>query len=591
MKEFLSDIINMPRWGKYTVIGIALAIAQVVYGAVRRNPADWLFYAWDSALVAAGLYHLHNWVLGTGGAGGGPALIDRENLKGASVTTPERLATALAAEGPGLVINRSSGLTLPMKRIFSHMLIAGKTGTGKSSILLPIVDQILERAKTRKCCIILLDVKGDMTAMYARPGATDVHLLNPADKRSISFCLDVETITDAEHLAAIMAAGSAKEGGKVQDPFWERTSQQIFAGVLLGCKAQNIMQNRPNPGKIRWEQIYDAVVDRKKLKRILKLTDKGALVVHHLNEPKTANTIMSVLISNIEFISELKRAWPDTEFSVKDFIRKGEGMVIARYSEKHPALTAKTIGTFLEQCFAEILTSSDVKYGQEAEKTEYYLILDELQNLPPMHSLGRILSLGRSKNCAVFFTFQSTSKMHEIYHDDFNNIFEMPANHIYLSAVGETAEYCSKAIGDQELLQTQTSENKGRSFAAGQMSGQSGVSVSQQITQVRAVLAGEIAALPTPTTNDPSVRGFLRTTGHGAVMLTWPCGLQQPQVYPEFIPADWIMTLPIRQPEPDDDEEEDLVRIGADKAEMSKATGGKDAAEKNDSSKWDDFDF
>ena len=124
------------------------------------------------------------------------------------------------------------------------------------------------------------------------------------------------------------------------------------------------------------------------------------------------------------------------------------------------------------------------------------------------------------------------------------------------------------------------------------MSRQSGTNISQQITQVRAVLAGEIAALPTPTSRDPNVHGFLRSTGHGAVKLTWPCGLQQPQVFPEFIPAEWIMTLPIREPEPDDDDDDEvMVQPGASRTEMTKVGGDAESKETTTNTKWDDFDF
>ena len=200
-------------------------------------------------------------------------------------------------------------------------------------------------------------------------------------------------------------------------------------------------------------------------------------------------------------------------------------------------ISEKVLGVFLEMALAEILALDQA----EADRQTFFLVLDECQNLPKLR-LAHYLATVREKRCSIWYTFQSSAGMKSKYKEDFNTIFEMAGTMVILRCNGETAEFVSKSLGDQEVLQTATNRSSGSTSGQNASSNES-ESTSNTLKQERAVLTGEIVSLPT-VRSAGKVQGLLRLGGLPIVPMSWPVGLGRPRAYPEFVEAPWVREIP-----------------------------------------------
>jgi hypothetical protein len=121
----------------------------------------------------------------------GPRLLQENEAKQAAL----RIAEQDRSGGKQGFMKLHPLLDLPKRRWTRHMLIYGGVGSGKTQILLPMVDQIM--SQRRKAFI--LDTKGDYTSRFP-----EACILSFSDRRSRywDIAADVRTAAQADAFAA-----------------------------------------------------------------------------------------------------------------------------------------------------------------------------------------------------------------------------------------------------------------------------------------------------------------------------------------------------------------------------------------------------
>ena len=181
-----------------------------VYSWLRNNAFGgrslaWIMFMWMSRvmlLTGAGIVFLYIWNR------------DREKEK------------------TGLVLAR---VEIPEGAECSHLLFSGSPGSGKSTAIKELLDQV--RARGQKA--IVYDPSGEYIGPYYREGKD--FILNPLDERSMLWTLwaDVREKTDYRSIARSLFP----VGGK--DPFWNDAGAVLFAATaeklaLKGKKSNGI---------------------------------------------------------------------------------------------------------------------------------------------------------------------------------------------------------------------------------------------------------------------------------------------------------------------------------------------------------------
>lgn len=422
-------------------------------------------------------------------------------------------------------------ILIPWSKFFAGFMLVGKSGSGKSSgILYPLLEETLD---LKPSMLMIADAKGDYTQMLFKREKRDgfestpdnqidrkVYLLNPADRDSIQFKLEIRTSTEATKLAEIFIRSSENNN----NPYFVDTARNVFAGILLGLH---------QIGKLEWSALLDVVSADSPdvLRDILALTPEGRLTLSDISAdaPEQSTGILSTMKKEIKFLAPIVRAWEKPSFSVREFVKKGDGIILLRFHKPNSELTSKMIQIFFEMALCEIAPLEDYNANT------YILFADELQNFPKL-DLPYSTSFLRSKCMAHILSHQDVNRMQKIYgKEDYNSVFENIESLVILNSGTETAEWFSKSFGDRRVLQ----ESKSKSESMGQ--GVSfGNSESHSIKDERTINYGRIIDLPVPIQTG-KVTGLFKTAGIDVSELTWEQNITKLKpVYKDFIEAKWI---------------------------------------------------
>lgn len=434
----------------------------------------------------------------------------------------------------GVLIRRTrdekGNVLVPWSKFFAGFLLVGKSGAGKSSgILYPLIEEIMT---LKKVCVMVADAKGDYTQMLfkreKRAKCIDepdnkilkkVYLLNPVDRDSIKFKLEIRTSQEAAKLASIFIKKADND-----NPYFVDTARNVLGGILIGLQKK---------GYLSWQSLFEVISDDDidLLRGVLNLSPEGKLALSDISPdaPEQLTGILSSLKKEIKFLAPIAKAWHEPDFSIRDFIRDADGVVILRFDKQNAELSGKMIQIFFEMALCEIAPQED--YNDNT----YVFFGDELQNLPRL-DLPYSTSFLRSKCLAHVLSHQDVNRMQKIYgKENYNSIFENLESIVVLNSGPETAEWFSKAFGDRRILQESSSNSQ--SMGANMTLGES---VNDSISVERTINMGRIINLPVPIQTG-NVTGLFKTAGVDISEITWDQSITTLKpIYIDFIEAEWV---------------------------------------------------
>ena len=289
------------------------------------------------------------------------------------------------------------GLPMSRDRESRHFLIWGSVGAGKTQIML----RLILDAITRGDGVIVLDVKGDMTASL--PG--DPILIAPQDMRSHvwNVASDCRTKQDARELAARIIPASA-------DPMWSDAAREIF----VAC-AVHLQQTKGSNWS--WRDLQEtATLGADKLLEIAKRCHPNAIRSLEHAESKTTQGILSTFQSHMNVVATLADAWDENEnagFSVSDWLQNPAPFrpVILQQDGRYPKLSAAWMGGLIS-LLASAVGSPTL---EESRARRVWLFLDEFPQLPRLDQFSTLIDLGRSKGIVTVIGAQDIAQLRETY--------------------------------------------------------------------------------------------------------------------------------------------------------------------------------
>lgn len=364
---------------------------------------------------------------------------------------------------------RANSIEIPEQIEYEHFCIVGKSGSGKTVLINPIVEQIRERGDR----LIIHDYKNDFTNNFAT--SRDL-IFNPAvPNRCVKWSVfnDIDSKEDIKSIAvSLIPAASEKE-----DPFWKNASRDILIGCLLSLFEIGKATNR---------DIYELVTaDNETIEQALTASPSAARYAHVFakSNQKTLNSIMSVFrtyTSCFEYLQDI-----DGDFSIKEWVEKSSKTIFVQNRENIKEAIAPALTLFIDTISRELLSQDD-----RLDKTVF--IFDEFGRLNRMSSILDLLTNGRSKGASIYLLVQEFAQIEERYgKEGKRTIVNACANQIYFSVNdAESAEELSKQIGDSEKLQEDESIHHKTETDEMQ-----GLNVRKQKTINKVVLASEILNL------------------------------------------------------------------------------------------------
>jgi type IV secretory pathway TraG/TraD family ATPase VirD4 len=354
-------------------------------------------------------------------------------LKGPELVTSDEFNQRYRSDGIGFVTNGQSWLQrwrgknpvlrLPHATEASHFLIVGDTGSGKSSLIRQMLEQIEERGESA----IVYDPAREYTPQFYRPERGDV-ILNPLDQRMPYWSPGEEVRHEAE---ALTLAASLFPDRPNDNRFFTRGPREVFAHLLTF---------NPTPAELAWWMSHDEEIDRR-----VQGTDVASTISQSapaqregvLAELKMVANVFKLLPSE----KETKQRWNTLEWS-----KERRGWLFLPSTPESRERLAPLMSLWLDTLVLRLMNQ-----GQVSSRRTWF-VLDELASLQKLPQLHTAVTENRKSGNPVVLGFQGRSQLETRYGHEAEAMLSQPATKIFLkTSEARAAEWISKMIGEVEI--------------------------------------------------------------------------------------------------------------------------------------------
>ena len=391
---------------------------------------------------------------------------DFSHIRGAKIVSNSKLLALSKkekhVENPVTIAN----IAVPFALENRHFLFVGSPGTGKSQLFL----QVAKVARQRGNGAVIADLDGELTADFYREGL-DV-LLSPFDKRSPAWSplAEMEGVWDADRVAKSIIAdgeGSSKE--------WNKYAQFILSAVLL-----KIWQSGGNNGDLVHYLMFSKNEDLKALcdgSEASRMFEDGA--------ERMLSSILSIVSSFAKTLNKLDKNANADSFSITKFVKEnaekntGKWLFMPVRDDMFPMLSP-LIAAQVDIAISALLTSKN------DDQRRVFFFVDEFATWGKIEGIEPLLTKARKKGGCAVLGLQNVSQARENYGKERSQtLLSSCGTWLTLrSTDGDTAEFLSRNIGDEDIRRVINS------------SSDQGSSTSEQFSKQRVILPSELQKLP-----------------------------------------------------------------------------------------------
>ncbi|MEL0636501.1 type IV secretion system DNA-binding domain-containing protein [Marinomonas sp. TI.3.20] len=416
----------------------------------------------------------------------------------------------------GITIYPNTALT--KKEEQSNILTLGAPGGGKTTVILPMIDQAINRNDK----VFIYDEKKEFTTFFFNKKAI---LIAPWDDRS--FIWDIANDIRNEHDAE-MVAGNLIPDGNSHDPMWLKGARLIFTGMLV-----SLMEEGEPWG---WDSINKRIQlsQPEMLSLLQRYYPIAASFV--IDGSKTTQGFYVNLISELSWVETLAVAWRGSDkpkFSIREWVnnnhKKVRNTLIVQSDPRY-----KSIGAPLCNALLSLMTKHFLSQSMKNVR-DTWLFIDEMANLPPNPSIKMWLELARSRGGRAVFGTQSISQIKKNYQNDADTILNLfsVVFAMRVGSAGGESEYVSNMFGDRIV----------------ERPSQIGAEKTWQRSSEPVVSEYDLTHIEMPTKK--GVIGYLMVPSwEGVFRLQWPL-YKKKTIAEEHVPAKWLTERPKKESKPE----------------------------------------
>lgn len=270
-----------------------------------------------------------------------------------------------------------------------HLLIAGTTGAGKSTL----IRQILPRIRDRGERALIVDLNGDFAKQFFKKGD---QIYNPFDRQSINWNPLSEIKTGKDIMSLLRAM--VPTGNTPEDENWRGFARDLLKSLMMRLFETGEL----NMDRLRY---YTVSAGDKEIAAFL----QGGGNPTRLQDNSMVSTSKSVLK---HFIEAWDPAPPESNFSVADWVRNGSGFIFITPREDQRQALMPLINTFMNIVVKGALSPAKGSSGKPIA-----LVIDELSSFD-FDDLQGVLEKGRKFGLVAYAGIQNVSQLRQKYGQD-----------------------------------------------------------------------------------------------------------------------------------------------------------------------------
>ncbi len=357
-----------------------------------------------------------------------------ERRIGRRIKGAEKTAARVFSKGAdGISFRQVSGpaVVIPRSLETSHILLAGDTGTGKSTLIGEILETVARRGETA----IVYDPAMEYVTRFLRPERGDV-VLNPVDARCPYWKPGDEILSDVEALTLATALFPPRP--YETNTFFTESARGIFAHLLtFDPTAQQLVSWLTN------EEALDHQIAGSPHAAILSRTPAQR----------------SGILASLNLVADTLQLCPTPadsvgRWSAAEWAKERQGWVFVTSTAETRARLVPLQTLWLDSLILRMMNHPN--------KRQTWLAVDELSTLNKLPQLHTAVTEGRKSGLAMVIGFQGRAQMESRYGKDAETMLSQPATKIFLRASdAKAAEWASKTIGDVENERVSQSRQDG----------------------------------------------------------------------------------------------------------------------------------
>jgi type IV conjugative transfer system coupling protein TraD len=395
---------------------------------------------------------------------------EKEIISGLELVTPEELAERVRNDEEGASHYEIVNIPLPKYQEFTHFLINGSTGSGKSVM----ISRFLAQVRFHGDQAIVVDTTGALLSSFYHE-ERDI-LLNPLDKRSTPWNMwkELTKETLVEEVSAALVPPDPQ-----QKAFWYKNARTILSETIMSLMDQDRMTYKDLVRTI-------LMIPLKDLGRMIKDTPAESLINGSIEE--TAASFRATLVESIKGFTKMEDTKDGISFLNKLANPEDKGWIFLACLSDQREFLRSIFSVQLSLIIKGIMRRPIVP---DDKKQRIWIVIDELASLNALPSLQTALEEVRKHGGCVILGFQDFGQLDVIYgHETVNTFSNLTGTKILLRCNDvKLAERNAKYFGEQEVRETSES----LSFGAHQM--RDGVSLSERIYKKPLITATDMSKL------------------------------------------------------------------------------------------------
>lgn len=345
-----------------------------------------------------------------------------------------------------------------------HTLVIGVTGSGKTSAVVdPLTYSLVKHGES----MVFTDPKGEIYKDHAellKARGYKIIVLNFREPQmgnawnplTLPYKLYKEGNIDKAIELVDDVANNIVKDKQAQDPFWQNSSADYFAGCALGlledAKEEEVNLNSIGYMTTVGEEKFGAGSTYIKEYFTMKGEQSSAYTFasNTINSPtETKGGILSTFRQKIRIFSSrenLSEMLSYSDFNMRDIGKEKTAVFMIIHDEKTTYHALATI--FIKQCYETLIAVAQENGGKLPVRTNF--ILDEFANMPALKDVTTMVTAARSRQIRFTFIIQNFAQLNEVYgKEDAETIRSNCGNLIYiltteLAALEEISKLCGE---------------------------------------------------------------------------------------------------------------------------------------------------